>query len=60
MIKYNPKERILTTLSHKEPGRVPRLSSFTPEFANKLREHFGMTDKLFNPHGSQNMRLNYV
>jgi uroporphyrinogen decarboxylase len=50
-MKYNSKERVLTALNHKEPDRVPRLSSFTPEFANKLREHFGMTNKLFNPHG---------
>jgi len=47
----NSKERVLTALNHKEPDRIPRLASFTPEFANKLREHLGMKDKLFNPHG---------
>jgi len=47
----NHKERVMTALNHVEPDRVPRLSSFTPEFANKLREYFGMKDKLFNPHG---------
>jgi uroporphyrinogen decarboxylase len=46
-----PKERVLTALDHKEPDRVPKLSSFTPEFANKLRMHFKMEDELFNPHG---------
>lgn len=37
-----PKERVLMALEHKEPDKVPKLSSFTPEFANKLREHFNM------------------
>jgi uroporphyrinogen decarboxylase len=37
-----PKERVLTALEHKEPDKVPKVSSFTPEFANKLREHFNM------------------
>ena len=46
-----PKERVLTTLEHKEPDRVPRLSSFTPEFANRLRKYFKMDSDLFNPHG---------
>ena len=46
-----PKERVLTTLGHNEPDRVPRLSSFTPEFANRLRKHFKMDKDLFNPHG---------
>ena len=46
-----PKDRVLTTLDHNEPDRVPRLSSFTPEFANKLRKHFKMDSDLFNPHG---------
>ena len=47
----NSKERVLTALEHKEPDRVPKLSSFTPEFANKLRKHFKMDEDLFNPHG---------
>jgi len=46
-----PKERVLTAIEHKEPDKVPKLSSFTPEFASKLRKHFGMDDDLFNPHG---------
>ena len=46
-----PKERVLTTLGHNEPDRVPRLSSFTPEFANRLRKYFKMDKDLFNPHG---------
>ncbi|MHB8278314.1 MAG: uroporphyrinogen decarboxylase family protein [Candidatus Humimicrobiaceae bacterium] len=47
----NSKERVLTALEHKEPDKVPKLSSFTPEFANKLREYFKMDKILFNPHG---------
>src|SRR5665811_520151 len=47
----NSKERVLTALGHKEPDRIPKLSSFTPEFANKLRKHFKMNEDLFNPHG---------
>jgi len=47
----NSKERVLTAVNHKEPDRIPRLASFTPEFANKLRKHFGIEDDLFNPHG---------
>ncbi|MHB1252885.1 MAG: uroporphyrinogen decarboxylase family protein [Candidatus Humimicrobiaceae bacterium] len=47
----NSKERVLTALEHKEPDKVPKLSSFTPEFAVKLREYFKMDKSLFNPHG---------
>lgn len=47
----NSRERLVTALNHKEPDRIPRLASFTPEFANRLRKHFGIEDDLFNPHG---------
>jgi len=47
----NSKERVLAALNHKEPDRIPRLASFTPEFANRLCKHFGIEDDLFNPHG---------
>jgi len=47
----NNKERVITALNHTEPDMVPKVSSFTPEFASKLRKHFGMQDELFNPHG---------
>jgi len=53
----NPRERVLTSLEHKEPDRVPMLSSFTPEFANKLREKLNLEDKLFNPHGGTDHEL---
>jgi uroporphyrinogen decarboxylase len=52
-----PKERVLTALNHKEPDRVPRTSSFTPEFADKLRKHLGLESSLFNPHGGVEHKL---
>ena len=51
----SPKERVLISLNHKGPDRVPRLSSFTPEFETKLRKHLGLEDELFNPHGGVEM-----
>jgi uroporphyrinogen decarboxylase len=36
------KERVLTALDHKEPDKVPRFSTFTPEFASRLRQHLGI------------------
>jgi len=47
----NPRERVLVALDHKEPDRVPRLASFTPEFAAELRRYFKIKSGLFNPHG---------
>jgi len=51
VITMTSKERVLTSLNHREPDRIPKLSSFTPEFADKLRKYFGLEEKLFNPHG---------
>jgi uroporphyrinogen decarboxylase len=53
----SPKERVLEALNHREPDRVPRLASFTPEFASKLREYFKIKDEPFNPHGGVNHEL---
>ncbi|NSW75264.1 MAG: hypothetical protein HPY68_00550 [Candidatus Atribacteria bacterium] len=48
----NSKERVLTSLGHEEPDRVPVQASFTPEFAKRLRDHLGLTsEKENNPHG---------
>jgi len=46
------RERVLTVLDHKEADRVPKFSSFTPEFASRLRKHLGLKDNLINPHGT--------
>jgi len=53
----SPKERVLEVLNHREPDRVPRLASFTPEFASKLHAYFKIKDKPFNPHGGTNHEL---
>lgn len=48
----NSRERVLTSLSHQEPDRVPIQASFTPEFARRLREHLGLHSQGGdNPHG---------
>ena len=52
-----PKERVITALNHKEPDRVPRSASFTPEFAAKLRKHLGLESILFNLHGGTEHEL---
>ncbi|MCD6156116.1 MAG: hypothetical protein J7J32_03635 [Candidatus Atribacteria bacterium] len=49
-----PKERVLTTLSHREPDRVPIQASFTPEFALRLKEYLGLeSSSSINPHGGE-------
>lgn len=53
----NPKERVLTSLEHREPDRVPRFSTFTPEFAGKLRYYFGLESSSSNPHGGTEHEL---
>lgn len=40
----NSRERVLTTLAHKEPDRVPIHVDFTPEAATKLARHLNLTD----------------
>mgnify|MGYP001122441614 CR=1 FL=1 len=48
----NSRERVLTSLLHEEPDRVPIQASFTPEFARRLREHLGLHSQgEDNPHG---------
>lgn len=50
-----PKERVRTALAHEQPDRVPLEMSFTPEFAQRLRNHlFGTTSEHHNPHGGGN------
>lgn len=38
----NSKERVLTSLMHKEPDRVPILNTFTPEVGRELSKIFGV------------------
>ena len=46
------KERVLTVLDHKEADRIPRFSSFTPEFASRLRKQLEIKHALVNPYGA--------
>jgi uroporphyrinogen decarboxylase len=52
-----PKERVFTALNHIEPDRVPKFSSFTPEFANRLGKHFNLKNDSFDPLGGANQDL---
>ena len=40
----NHRERVLTTLSHREPDRVPRFASLTPPVIEEFRRRTGHTD----------------
>jgi uroporphyrinogen decarboxylase len=49
------RDRVLTTLNHKEPDRCPMQISFTPEFAARLEANLQLNRKgLHNPHGGGN------
>jgi uroporphyrinogen decarboxylase len=49
------RERVQAALAHEEPDRVPLEMSFTPEFAQRLRDHLlGGTGGGHNPHGGGN------
>ena len=49
------RERMLMALNHEKPDRCPMYSSFTPEFASRLREDMEMrSDMAYNPHGGGN------
>lgn len=50
-----PRERVLTALSLETPDRCPMQVSFTPEFAQRLRQEMNLGgDKIHNPHGGGN------
>jgi len=50
-----PRERVLTALSHEKPDHCPLQVSFTPEFAQRLRQDIGQEqDSRHNPHGGGN------
>jgi uroporphyrinogen decarboxylase len=49
------RDRVLTVLNHELPDRCPMQVSFTPEFANRLREDLNIQGrKVHNPHGGGN------
>jgi uroporphyrinogen decarboxylase len=50
-----PRERVMMALQHEAPDRCPMQVSFTPEFADRLREDLKIEDAaLHNPHGGGN------
>jgi len=48
------KERVRAALNHEKTDRCPMQISFTPEFAVRLSEDMGLSDKTHNPHGGGN------
>jgi uroporphyrinogen decarboxylase len=55
-----PRERLLTTLKHKEPDRVPLTAKLWPDTLLKLRRHYGVAtnDELFERIGVDNGAVN--
>ncbi|HVM57969.1 MAG TPA: uroporphyrinogen decarboxylase family protein [Gaiellaceae bacterium] len=50
-----PRERVAAALDHVEPDRCPFQSTFTPEFAARLRADLRLDDgRAHNPHGGGN------
>jgi uroporphyrinogen decarboxylase len=50
-----PRERVMMALQHEAPDRCPMQVSFTPEFADRLREDLRIEGAaLHNPHGGGN------
>ncbi len=50
-----PRQRVEMALNHEEPDRCPMQVSFTPEFADRLREDMEIQGKtVHNPHGGGN------
>jgi uroporphyrinogen decarboxylase len=54
-ISMNHRERVQAALNHEVPDRCPMQVSFTPEFADRLRQDMQIRgQKLHNPHGGGN------
>ncbi|MGA2484863.1 MAG: uroporphyrinogen decarboxylase family protein [Roseiarcus sp.] len=50
-----PRDRVSMSLNHEKPDRCPMQISFTPEFAQRLREDMHQTGRsVHNPHGGGN------
>ncbi|MFC1538672.1 uroporphyrinogen decarboxylase family protein [Candidatus Latescibacterota bacterium] len=48
------RDRVITALNHETPDRCPMQISFTPEFAERLRNDLNIAGNLHNPHGGGN------
>ncbi len=44
------RDRVIAALNHEITDRVPFQATFTPEFANRLRQHFGIEPCFSEPH----------
>ena len=44
------RERVIAALAHEETDRTPFQATFTPEFAHRLRKHFGLKPCRTEPH----------
>ncbi len=53
-----PRERVLTTLSHRKPDKVPKYIRFTPEMKVKVREKIG-TDNYEDHFGIEIRRVGF-
>ncbi len=54
-MSVRPRDRVSAALAHVEPDRCPFQSTFTPEFAARLRADLGVRDEReHNPHGGGN------
>ena len=50
-----PRERVETALNHENPDRCPMQISFTPDFADRLRQNLAIQGKgVHNPHSGGN------
>ena len=49
-----PRDRVITALNRNIPDRVPFQATFSPEFAERLREYYGIkSDTPHDPHSSR-------
>ena len=47
------RDRVLSALNHESTDHPPFQATFTPEFANRLRTHFGLSPQKYEPHHRQ-------
>ena len=45
-----PKERVQKAINHELTDRYPFQATFTPEFARRLRQEFGLAELFSEPH----------
>ena len=57
---YSPKERVIEAINHEEPDRVPIYFTITPQVAEKLSQHLGISEYTHpdSPHAEN--RISYT